>query len=220
MVKFSTLKKLLLLVAIGTIPWIMAAQTTVYPKNSTNSLVVRINGNLKAEYEALKADTSVKNGPYQYFYKDKLIEKGQYLKNQRTKLWQYYNLKGIFEYEYDYDNNKITRLSGDRDPKQATPCLFKGSPLIPYLYIVEKVGYPKAAIDKNLKGQVVLVLKIGSDGQVWAMYLSEKLHPLLDSEVMRVARSFPPDWEWLPATHLGLPIDDEYLITIEFELDE
>lgn len=193
---------------------------TSVPKSPLNKRMVILNGNLKTEYDVLKTDTAIKNGIFLHYYKDKLIEKGYYDQNIPVGRWQFYNLKGIFEYEYDHQTKKITALSGHRDPKQETPCLFKGSPLIPYLYIVQKVGYPKEAIDKNIKGQVVLALKIGKDGQIWAMYLSEKLHPLLDAEVLRVARTFPANWEWLPATHFGEPIDGEYLITIEFELDE
>jgi hypothetical protein len=37
---------------------------------------------------------------------------------------------------------------------------------------------------------------------------------------MRVARSFPDDWKWLPATRNGVPFDDEYHITIEFDPED
>ena len=167
----------------------------------------------------MKSDTAVKNGFYNRFYKNKIIESGHYHNNAKTGLWRYYNLKGIFEFEYDFTNNVVTRLSGDRDPSMETPCLFKGSPLIPYLYIVEHVRYPKEAVDLDLSGKVVLGLKINKEGKVWAMYLAEKFHHSLDSEVMRVARSFPSDWEWLAATKFGKPVSGEYLITVEFELE-
>jgi hypothetical protein len=176
--------------------------------------------NFRYEYEVLKADTSIRNGYFRFFYKNKLIEKGFFLDGIQSGKWQYYNLKGIFEYEYDYQNNKVSALAGNRDPNNETPCLFRGSPLIPYLFIVENLGYPKEARENNIAGKIVLALKINKKGEMWAYYLSEKLHPSLDAEVMRVVRQFPAKWQWLPATKFNEPIDSEYLITIEFELDD
>jgi TonB family protein len=101
-----------------------------------------------------------------------------------------------------------------------TPCLFLGSPLIPYLYIVNKMHYPEKARVKKLGGRVILALKINRKGELWSMYLYKKLDPVLDSEVMRVARSFPDNWQWLPATRNGTKIDGEYLISIEFDPED
>lgn len=214
--KYLSLLTVLLSLAIN----IVAQTKQVAPKSPLNKRVIELNGNLKTEFDVLKSDTAIKNGIYLHYYKERVIEKGNYKNNVAVGRWQYYNLKGIFEFEYDHDAKIITALSGNRNPKIETPCLFKGSPLVPYLYIVQKVGYPKEAIDKNIKGQVVLALKIGKDGAIWAMYLTEKLHPILDSEVLKVARSFPESWQWLPATQMEEPIDSEYLVTIEFQLDE
>jgi hypothetical protein len=182
-------------------------------------VLIKTVANYKYEYEVLKSDTSVKDGFYKFYYKNKMIENGTYKRGEKVGLWRYYNLKGIFEYEYDFKSKQVTRLSGDRDPSLETPCLFNGSPLIPYLFIVQHVRYPKEALDKDLSGKVVLGLKISSEGKVWALYLVEKFHPAFDAEVMRVAREFPRDWEWLPATKFKQPVDGEYLITIEFELE-
>jgi hypothetical protein len=181
-------------------------------------ILIKNVANYKYEYEVLKSDTSVKDGFYKFYYKSKMIENGTYKSGEKVGLWRFYNLKGIFEYEYDFKSRQVTRLSGDRDPSLETPCLFNGSPLIPYLFIVQHVRYPKEAADKDLSGKVVLGLKINKEGKIWALYLVEKFHPSFDAEVMRVAREFPRDWEWLPATKFKQPIDGEYLITIEFEL--
>ncbi|MBN2165230.1 MAG: energy transducer TonB [Marinilabiliaceae bacterium] len=180
--------------------------------------LVKERKNYRLEYQVLKNDTAIRNGWYKYFYKNRIIESGFYKHNRPVGLWRYYSLKGIFEYEYDYSEGRVTRLSGDRDPDYETPCLFKGSPIIPYLYIVENVNYPKEALDKNLSGKVVLGLKINKKGEVWSLYLVEKMHKSFDAEVLRVARDFPLTWQWLSATKFGEPVDGEYLITIEFEL--
>lgn len=218
LLKIRHLRTLVSFLVLIAAVWMARSQNPTPALKSENTRVVRVFGNNKTEFEALRNDTSVRNGYYRRYYKDKLIEKGQYKLNAAIGLWQYYNLKGIFEFEYNHDIQKVIRLSGHRDPKMETPCLFKGSPLIPYLYIVQKLGYPEEALKQNLTGQVILGLKINKDGEIWAMYLSKKLHPILDAEVMRVAREFPPDWEWLPATRMEEPVDGEYFVAIEFEL--
>lgn len=183
-------------------------------------MVVNSN-NFTYEYYVQKSDTSVKDGSYKLYYKEKIIENGNYIKNSKSGLWQYFSLDGVFEYEYDYDRNRVTKMSGKKgdDIKQNTPCLFLGSPIIPYLFIVNNIYYPEKARKKKLAGKVILALKISEKGELWTIYLYQKLDPLLDSEVMRVARTFPADWKWLAATRNGVPIDGEYLITIEFELE-
>lgn len=196
--------------------------TSVFSAVAQKPTIKRVEtvGYFRYEYEVLKSDTSIRNGYYRFFYKNKLLEKGYYQDDLQYGKWQYYNLKGIFDYEFDYQNNKVSALAGNRDPNIETPCLFKGSPLVPYLFIVENLGYPKEAFEKNISGKIVLALKINKKGELWAYYLSVKLHPTLDTEVMRVVRQFPAKWQWLPATKFNEPIDSEYLITVEFELDE
>ena len=193
---------------------------SIYVQGQT-SKSIREYGNFTQEYFVQKADTSIKNGSYKLFYKKKIIENGKYIDNKKTGLWQYFSLDGIFEYEYDFDKSKIVKISGEEKSElnRKTPCLFLGSPIIPYLFIVNNVYYPEKARKLKLSGKVILALKISKEGELWTIYLYQKLNPVLDSEVMRVARNFPDNWQWLPATGNGVPVDGEYLITIEFELD-
>ncbi len=163
----------------------------------------------------------VKNGEYKLFYKDQLIEKGQFKQGEKVGKWQYFSFNNILEYEYDYDNNLVTRTGGERisDTKRFnTPCFFRGSPLIPYLFMVNNVYYPEGAVDKNLSGRVVLTLKIDKKGEVYGFYISEKLNYVLDKAVKDAAAKMPGDWRFLPATRNGHALMSEYNITIEFEL--
>ncbi len=195
--------------------------TLSFYAQSQSSKVMRNYNNFTQEYYVQKADTSVKNGSYKLFYKKKIIEVGNYIENRKSGLWQYFSLDGIFEYEYNFDKKRVVKISGEEkdELKQMTPCLFLGSPLIPYLYIVNNIHYPEKARKLKLGGKVILALKISKEGELWSIYLYQKLEPVLDSEVMRVARTFPDNWQWLPATRNGVFVDGEYLITIEFELD-
>ena len=194
---------------------------TFYSYPQSNKVIKR-NGNFITEYYVLSRDTSKKEGSYRLFYKHKIIENGNYINNKKAGKWQFFSLDGILEYEYDFDSGKVVKLAGRNreDLENATPCLFLGSPLIPYLYIVNNIHYPEKAQVQNIGGKVVLALKVGKNGELWSMYLYKKLDPILDSEVMRVARSFPDQWKWLPATQKGVNVDGEYLITIEFEPQE
>ncbi|NPA36331.1 MAG: energy transducer TonB [Chlorobi bacterium] len=172
----------------------------------------------------LDSDTSVKHGNYKLFYKSNIIENGFYDHNKKTGKWQFFYLQGVFEYEYDFTNSKLLRVSegNKRYNKELkiTPSLFVGSPLKPYLFIVSNIHYPKEAKEKRIGGKVILALKINRKGELEDMYLYQRLNPLLDDEVMRVARLFPSDWRWFPATRNGVPVNDEYRITIEFDPDD
>ncbi len=186
---------------------------------SQNTKFTRNDRTFKLEYEALKSDTSIRNGYYRLFYKEKIIEKGQYSNGQRIGLWRFYNLEGVFDYEYDYNTRLITQMSGEWDVNLETPCLFLGSPFIPY-HFLRNIEYPQEAYDQNLKGKVVLTLKINKEGKMWSYYLSEKTHPLLDAQVMKVMTTIPKSWEWIPATRFREPIESEYVVTIYFDGDD
>ncbi len=180
----------------------------------------KTNGAFYEEYTALKEDVSIKNGRYIRKYKDFIIEQGAYSKGEKTGRWAYFSLEGYFEFEYDYTNHKVVRISDKNNPEEyvETPVLFHGSPIIPYLYMVSHINYPVEAKTKDITGKVVLAIGINQRGQITSLFIKEKLHPLLDKEVMKVAKTFPNNWEWIPATYNGQNINSEYLIDIEFEL--
>ncbi|TAJ11881.1 hypothetical protein DMA11_15145 [Marinilabiliaceae bacterium JC017] len=184
--------------------------------------VTRNEGNFKEVSEVLKANSAIRHGNYNLFYKDYMVESGQYTNNQKTGIWQFFSFNGVLEYEYNFDRSAIVKLSGERGRqlKRISPCLYLGSPVVPYLFVVNHISYPLEALDLNISGKVVLALKINAKGELWGFYLHEKLHPLLDSEVMRVARKIPDDWQWLAATQNGKSISEEYHIVIKFEADQ
>ncbi|TLX74079.1 energy transducer TonB [Labilibacter sediminis] len=183
-------------------------------------LVKRYNGQFLEEYLVLKSDTSIKNGRYIRKYKNDVIERGAYKLGKKTGRWVYFSFEGVFEFEYDYHTNKIVKISGKHKPEDyfETPIFFHGSPLIPYLYMARNIQYPIEAKKHDINGKVTLALKIDSNGQIHSLYLKKKLHPLLDKEVIKVAKTFPNNWKWVPATYNGKKINSEYQIDIEFEL--
>lgn len=186
-----------------------------------NKQVTYNNGFFKEVYSHVKHDATLKDGHYQLYYKHQLIEEGDYNQGVRTGNWQYYSYNNLLEFEYDFDSDSIVRIGSNNRiiASVRTPCFYKGSPLIPYLHMVDNVNYPEKALDKDICGRVVLNLMIDKSGKVYGYYISKKLHPLVDKEVLKVASKLPEDWEFLAATRNGAPIISEYLIPIEFEID-
>ena len=182
----------------------------------------KANGVYYEEYLALKSDTSIKNGRYLKKYKGYIIERGAYKNNVKYGRWAYFSLDGYFEFEYDYTNNKVVKISQKETPEEylETPVLFHGSPIVPYLFMVQNINYPNEAKQKDIAGKVVLAININKKGKITSLFIKEKLHPLLDKEVMKVAKTMPRHWEWIPATYHGQNIDGEYLIEINFELTD
>lgn len=183
--------------------------------------VTRDYGFFREVYSHVKPDTSKKEGSYRLFYKHQLIEDGNYKNGKRIGQWQYYSFNNLLEYEYDFDSDSIVRIGSNNRILSSvrTPCFYKGSPLIPYLFMVDHVNYPEKAVDEDISGRIVLNLMIDKKGKIYGYYISEKLHPLIDKAVLKVASDLPDDWEFLSATRNGAPIKSEYLIPIEFEID-
>ncbi|MBS2213256.1 TonB family protein [Carboxylicivirga mesophila] len=166
-------------------------------------------------------DTAIRNGQSTTYYKGKVIEQGRYLKNSRVGRWRFYNLESILDYEYDFDRNELVMMSGqDRhELKMKTPCLFMGSPLIPYLFLVNNLSYPRSAVNESVEGRVVLALRVDETGHVIGFYIAERLHPTIDRAVVEVAKTMPDKWRFIAATNMGHPVASEYHIAIEFQLE-
>jgi TonB family protein len=171
-------------------------------------------------YSVLAADTTQMHGQYMMYYKDLLIEKGSYRYGKRSGKWTFFNLGGDFEFQYDFDSNTLLRIAGSDFYKlrNERPSLFLGSPLVPYVYISSMVGYPLEAIEKGIKGQVVLTLKISDKGEILDRYISHSLNEMMDSAVLKAAMNFPEKWEWIPAKRMGVNVESLYNITVFFDL--
>ncbi len=172
------------------------------------------------DYSVLQNDTSIKQGTYIKRYHDYVVAKGDYNNGEKYGKWVYFSLDGTFDFEYDYTELKLTKIAQKHKPEDynKTPVFFDGSPIIPYLYLVSHVVYPAEAKNKNIHGKITLTLYISDEGRITALSLSKKLHPLLDKEVLKTAKTFPREWKWIPATYQGHNVSDKYNIDVEFEL--
>ena len=172
-------------------------------------------------YNVLATDTSKMDGAYQMFYKETLVEKGTYSLGRRTGIWTFYNLGGSFEFQYDFDTDSLMRLAGSDiyHRRNERPSLFLGSPLVPYVFISSMVGYPLEAIEKGVKGKVVLTLRISEEGKILERFISQGLNSMMDTAVLNAAWKFPETWEWIPAKRGNQKVESLYNITVFFDLD-
>lgn len=173
------------------------------------------------EFTTLKNDTTIYEGWSKTVYKQKVIEQGKYANNECVGKWQFFSFKGVFEYEFDFDTQTVTKISGssDKPPYKSHPSFFLGSPIIPHLFIVQNVFYPQKAIEKDIKGKVVVALDINVDGKVTAAKVESSTARILNEEVLKAVRKFPKEWKWVPATINNKATTDVYRIVVHFDLD-
>lgn len=212
--KLDSIKITIFIIALVLLQFI-----TVQGQNTL--MLTQKDGLFKEVYWVNASNKLVKNGKSITYYKGKIIEQGRYSDDKKVGRWRFYNLDSILDYEFDFDNNELLMVSGieRNDLKRKSPCLFMGSPLIPYLFLVNNLSYPSEAIDDDVEGEVILALKVNKNGIVYGFYIWQKLHPVLDRAVIDCVKAMPGNWRFIPATHMGHQVEGEYHITIEFDLE-
>jgi hypothetical protein len=105
----------------------------------------------------------------------------------------------------------------DNYPPGDHPCLFNGSPFIPYLFIVNNVFFPEEANSQGLAGKAVLTLELDSAGTIINRYISYSDLDVFAQVVLEASKKFPSDWRWLPARKKGVKVADKFEMAIIFE---
>ena len=59
-------------------------------------------------------------------------------------------------------------------------------------YLVENIVYPQAAKDSNMDGRVITGFIVTETGAIDSVYIARSVHPLIDSQALRVVRNMPP----------------------------
>ena len=172
-------------------------------------------------YQVSESDTTLFEGKYELYYKSHLIEKGQYKNGERSGIWTFYNLDNFFEFQYDFPRDTLLNFAGSEfyNRKNYTPSIFLGSQLIPFIHILNAIGYPSEAYDKRIEGKVILTLIISTSGDIVESFISESLNELMDEIVLDTVKGFPKHWKWIPAKKNGEKIESNYNITVFFDLD-
>lgn len=93
---------------------------------------------------------------------------------------------------------------------------FPGGEEALHQYVARKISYPAAAWRKKVQGEVLLYFVVNEQGQVEAPEILQSVHPDLDDEALRVARSLPA---FQPAQQHGRPVKAGYMLPIGFARD-
>jgi periplasmic protein TonB len=93
---------------------------------------------------------------------------------------------------------------------------FKGGGLDKFReWIFKNTIYPQEAIDKKIRGKVVLSFIVEKDGSVSNVNILKGVNPLLDNEALKVLSESP---KWSPGLQRGQPVRFRYLIPLDFTL--
>jgi protein TonB len=77
------------------------------------------------------------------------------------------------------------------------------------------VPYPDRAREQGIEGEVVVVFIVTHQGKTASIEIERSPSPLLSAEVRRAVAS----WKFKPAKNRGIPVNQRWRRTIEFNLD-
>ena len=82
-------------------------------------------------------------------------------------------------------------------------------------WVYKYVKYPRAAIEKNIQGQVLVSFIVEKDGSVTDVRVEHGVDDLLDDEAVRVVSVSP---KWIPGRIKGEKVRTRIVIPVEFRL--
>ncbi|HET6244384.1 MAG: energy transducer TonB [Bacteroidetes bacterium] len=84
-------------------------------------------------------------------------------------------------------------------------------------YLNKNLTYPAEALEKRIKGTVLLGFTIEEDGTIGNVKVIQNVHPLLDEEAVRIINLMD---NWLPGIQRGKPVKVQLEQTIHFQLPQ
>jgi protein TonB len=82
-------------------------------------------------------------------------------------------------------------------------------------FLAEAIKYPEDAIANGLEGRVTLRFVVSSDGSVKQVEILRGVHPVLDTEAIRVVSTLP---KWTPGKQGGKPVPVYFTVPVSFKL--
>ncbi len=208
---------------------IIIFSTAIYSQPEIKKKTKYLN-NTKEIFYVLKSNKKIKHGPYKKYYNENLIEEGTY-KGGIKQIFTFYNENNMPTIKYAFFNDSLIELNINKNECFAflDYSLFEkvsvDRPAIPiisetefHLFIAYNVEYPNAAKENGIQGVVEIGFEIDSSGNICNYKLVLGVHPLLNDASMKVIKSFPPDWKWLPAIKDGVAVKSYIAIPVTFKL--
>jgi TonB family protein len=191
----------------------------------TKEVVINKSPYCKEVYHVLKNDKSIKHGDYEKTDKRGLLEKGQYHSNDKTGVWEFYNLDGELAQKYDFTNKKLVydmniekgkTFAIEHHKYSRPPVLLKGQSGL-YRNLGYQLRYPSEARRYGVQGVVLIKATITTDGKIINEEIAEGIGSGCNEEALRLIKLIP--YEWIPALDKdGNPIESEVAIPIHFRL--
>ena len=82
-------------------------------------------------------------------------------------------------------------------------------------YLTQHIHYPQAAWEHHIQGTVLCQFVVNADGSITDVQVLQGIHPLLDSEAVRVLRGMP---RWKPGMRGGKAVRVRYTLPVVFQL--
>lgn len=92
---------------------------------------------------------------------------------------------------------------------------YPGGEIAMQSFIMQNLRYPKEAQKKEIQGRVYLQFVVTETGEISNIEVSQSVHPILDSEAIRVVKLMP---KWIPATKEGKPVKASFKLPMQFRL--
>lgn len=94
---------------------------------------------------------------------------------------------------------------------------FRGGDLYSFSnYIQQQIAYPQKAVEKHISGRVYVQFTINKTGEMIDAKIIKSVHPILDSEVLRVINNSPL---WQPGRQRDRPVNVSMLMPVDFFLN-
>jgi periplasmic protein TonB len=125
----------------------------------------------------------------------------------------------IFEYSGAGSGDYLLGMEGGTSSDNAfmiveTMPLFRGGGIDKFRdWVQKRTNYPLLAIEKNIKGKVVLTFVVETDGSVSNVTVVQGVDPLIDIEAVKAIESSP---KWTPGFQRGKPVRVRYVIPLNF----
>jgi protein TonB len=121
-----------------------------------------------------------------------------------------------------HENDSVSIISDPVIPVEPEPVVFvKEMPEFPgggaalLKFISENIIYPQEAAENGVHGRVILRFVVSSDGSVKRVEVLRSIHPILDTEAIRVVSKLP---KWKPGKQNGIAVPVWFTVPVNFEL--
>jgi TonB family protein len=120
------------------------------------------------------------------------------------------------------DYIKVTEVKEEKPGDKNTFVIVEEMPSFPggqealYSWISSNIKYPAIAYKNGIKGQVIVIFVVKTDGSIGNVSIFKGVDPALDNEAIRVVNSMP---RWKPGVQSGRKVDVYMKVPIDFKLN-